>query len=192
MNVTIKVLGLESAEKQLKAQAKKVDPVLRGALNTTATKTRAERFVKPLAQTIAAKRVRGALKVKRARRGRMDARIIPSSSSVLVAYYRSWGFDAIDATRARIWVRGPTGKKIAAGFVNPSSSKKLPLSTRSSKTTARGKTYNYRQALQLARGPSTAFFFKQLAGAQTIKWTNDFLQEEFAKRMQKELNKGRI
>jgi hypothetical protein len=190
MNVTIKVIGLEAAEKQLRAQAKKVDPVLRGALNTTATKTRAERFVKPLAQTIAAKRVRGALKVKRARRGRMDARIIPSSSSVLVAYYRSWGFDAIDATRARIWVRGPTGKKIAAGFVNPSSSKKLPLSTRSSKTTARGKNYNYRQALQLARGPSTAFFFKQLAGAQTIKWTNDFLQEEFAKRMQKELNKG--
>ena len=190
MNVTVKVLGLKEAERQLQAQAKKVDPVLRGALNTTATKTRTERFVKPLTQTIRPQRVRAALKVKRARRGRMDARIIPSSSGVLVVNYRTWGFDVIDATRARIWVRGPRGRKIAAGFVNPSSSQKLPLSTRSSKTTARGKTYAYRRALQLARGPSTAYWFKQLATTQTIKWTSDYLQAEFAKRLQKEIDKG--
>ena len=190
MNVTVKVLGLKEAERQLQAQAKKVDPVLRGALNTTATKTRTERFVKPLTQTIRPQRVRAALKVKRARRGRMDARIIPSSSGVLVVNYRTWGFEVIDATRARIWVRGPRGRKIAAGFVNPSSSQKLPLSTRSSKTTARGKTYAYRRALQLARGPSTAYWFKQLATTQTIKWTSDYLQAEFAKRLQKEIDKG--
>ena len=190
MNVTVKLLGLKEAERQLQALAKKVDPVLRGALNTTATKTRTERFVKPLTQTIRPQRVRAALKVKRARRGRMDARIIPSSSGVLVVNYRTWGFDVIDATRARIWVRGPRGRKIAAGFVNPSSSQKLPLSTRSSKTTARGKTYAYRRALQLARGPSTAYWFKQLATTQTIKWTSDYLQAEFAKRLQKEIDKG--
>ena len=190
MNVTVKVLGLKEAERQLQAQAKKVDPVLRGALNTTATKTRTERFVKPLTQTIRPQRVRAALKVKRARRGRMDARIIPSSSGVLVVNYRTWGFDVIDATRARIWVRGPRGRKVAAGFVNPSSSQKLPLSTRSSKTTARGKTYAYKRALQLARGPSTAYWFKQLATTQTIKWTSDYLQAEFAKRLQKEIDKG--
>ena len=190
MNVTVKLLGLKAAERQLQAQAKKVDPVLRGALNTTATKTRTERFVKPLTQTIRPQRVRSAIKVKRARRGRMDARIIPSSSGVLVVNYRTWGFDVIDATRARIWVRGPRGRKIAAGFVNPSSSQKLPLSTRSSKTTARGKTYAYKRALQLARGPSTAYWFKQLATTQTIKWTSDYLQAEFAKRLQKEIDKG--
>ena len=190
MNVTVKLLGLKEAERQLQAQAKKVDPVLRGALNTTATKTRTERFVKPLTQTIRPQRVRAALKVKRARRGRMDARIIPSSSGVLVVNYRTWGFDVIDATRARIWVRGPRGRKIAAGFVNPSSNQKLPLSTRSSKTTARGKTYAYKRALQLARGPSTAYWFKQLATTQTIKWTSDYLQAEFAKRLQKEIDKG--
>lgn len=190
MNVTIQVMGLKQAQRQLEGLGKKVDPVLRGALNTTATKTRSERFVKPLTQTIRPQRVRAALKVKRARRGRMDARIIPSSSGVLVANYRTWGFDVIDATRARIWVRGPRGRKIAAGFVNPSSSQKLPLSTRSSKTTARGKTYAYKRALQLARGPSTAYWFKQLATTQTIKWTSDYLQAEFAKRLQKEIDKG--
>ncbi len=190
MNVTVRVMGLKQAQKQLEAQAKKVDPVLRGALNTTATKARAERFVKPLAQSIKPQRVRTALKVKRARRGRMEARIIPSSSGVLVVNYRTWGFDVIDATRARIWVRGPRGRKIAAGFVNPSGSQKLPLSTRSSKTTGKGKTYAYKRALQLARGPSTAYWFKQLATTQTIKWTSDYLQAEFAKRLQKELLKG--
>lgn len=190
MNVTIQVMGLKQAQRQLEGLGKKVDPVLRGALNTTATKTRSERFVKPLTQTIRPQRVRAALKVKRARRGRMDARIIPSSSGVLVANYRTWGFDVIDATRARIWVRGPRGRKIAAGFVNPSSSQKLPLSTRSSKTAARGKTYAYKRALQLARGPSTAYWFKQLATTQTIKWTSDYLQAEFAKRLQKEIDKG--
>ncbi|WP_298187816.1 hypothetical protein [uncultured Pseudomonas sp.] len=190
MNVTIQVMGLKQVQRQLEGLGKKVDPVLRGALNTTATKTRSERFVKPLTQTIRPQRVRAALKVKRARRGRMDARIIPSSSGVLVANYRTWGFDVIDATRARIWVRGPRGRKIAAGFVNPSSSQKLPLSTRSSKTAARGKTYAYKRALQLARGPSTAYWFKQLATTQTIKWTSDYLQAEFAKRLQKEIDKG--
>lgn len=190
MNVTIQVMGLKQAQKQLADQGKKVDPVLRGALNTTATKSRAERFVKPLAKTMKAQRVRAGLKIKRARRGRMDSRIIPSSSGVLVVNYRTWGYDVIDATRARVWVRGPAGKKVAAGFVNPSSSQKLPLSTRSSKTTARGKTYAYKRALQLARGPSTAFWFKRLMTTQTIAWISDFLQQDFAKRMQKEIDKG--
>lgn len=190
MNVTIQVMGLKQAQRQLEGIGKKVDPVLRGALNTTATKSRTERYVKPLAKSIKPQRVRAALKIKRARRGRMDSRIIPSSSGVLVVNYRSWGYDVIDATRARIWVRGPAGRKVAAGFVNPSSAQKLPLSTRSSKTTARGKTYAYKRALQLARGPSTAFWFKQLTNSQTMAWVSDYLQKEFAARLDKEIKKG--
>lgn len=188
MELSVRVVGLEQARAQLLAAGKKVDPVLRGALNTTATKSRAERYVKPLGKTIAGPRARRALRVKRANSRRMEARIIPSSSGIIVVSYKTWGFDVIDATRARIWVIGPNGRKVAAGFVNPSSAHRLPLSTRSSKTKG-AKTYTYRRALQLAQGPSAAYWFKQLSGGQTIAWVNAYLQQEFRKRMNRELSK---
>ena len=199
MNVTIKVLGLKQAQKQLEAQAKKVDPVLRGALNSTATKGRTERYIKPMSKlfksSVLGSRlgnadVRGKLAIKRARKGRMNSRIIPSSSGVRVDDYRRWIFEVLAPTRARIYVYGLRGRKVAAGFVNPASTRQAPLRTRGSKITARGKTYATKKALSAAIGPSTAYWFKQLTTTQTIKWTADFLQEEFAKRMQKELNKG--
>ncbi len=199
MNVTIKVLGLKEAERQLQAQAKKVDPVLRGALNSTGTKTRTQRYTKPmeklfksslLGRKLAGEDLRGKLKLKRARRGMMNARIIPSASGVRVDDYRRWAFEALTPTRARIYVFGLRGRKVAAGFVYPSSSRQAPLRTRNSKTTARGKTYATKKALSAAIGPSTAYWFKQLTTTQTIKFTTDFLQAEFAKRLQEEIDKG--
>jgi hypothetical protein len=188
MQINVKVVGLEQATKRLAEAGRKVDPVLRGALNTTATKARAERYVKGLAGSIKAARVRRALKVKRANSRHMNARIIPSSAAILVANYQTWGFGQIDATRARIWVRGPNGRKVAAGFVNPASAQQLPWSTRSSKTRG-AKAYTYKRALQLAQGPSAAFWFKRLTDSQTINWVNSYLQQEFAKRLRKELSR---
>lgn len=190
MQLRIKVQGLKAAEAQLKRAGRRIDPVLRGALNTTATKARAERYVKPLGQTLKAKRVRDGLFIKRARKGMMNSRVIPSSRGVPVIYYRTWGFVPVDETRARIWVRGPAGKKTAAGFVNPSSRNKLPLSTRSSKTTKSGKTYRYEKGLEIAQAPSIAFWFKQLSGSRTREWVSDYLEKEFNKRMQKELDRA--
>lgn len=189
MQLKVQLKGLKEAQRKLERAGKRVDPVLRGALNTTATKTRAERYVKPLRASIQPKRVRGAMRIKRARRGMMNSRIIPSSAGIPVIHYRSWGFDAIDRTRARIWVRGPGAKKMAAGFLNPSSSNKLPLSTRSSKSAKKGKTYEYGRRLQLAQAPSIAFWFKQLSGSQTRDWVSAYLQKEFIKRMQNEMDK---
>ena len=188
MQIKVRLIGLEQAQARLAAQQKKIDPVLRGALNTTATKSRAERYVKPLAKTIAPKRTRAAMKIKRARRGMMNSRVIPSGASVPVIDYKTWGYDVIDATRARIWVRGPNGRKTAAGFVNPSSKHKLPLQTRSSKTVG-AKTYEYKRLLQIAGGLSVAYWFRDLTTAQTVRWVNAYLHGEFNKRMIKELNK---
>ncbi|WP_313117967.1 hypothetical protein [Ectopseudomonas guguanensis] len=192
MNLGVRLVGRELAQARLAAIGRSVDPVARGAVNTTATRSRAERYVKPLAGTIDAPRLRRALRVKRANSRRMDARIIPSSSGVLVVNYRQWGFDVIDATRARIWVAGPSGKKIAAGFVNPSSRQRLPLSTRSGKTVQKAggqRTYAYQRALQLAQGPSVAYWFRQFTDAGTIRWTNIFLQQEFERRIRREIAK---
>lgn len=192
VNMSVRLVGRELAQARLAAIGRSVEPVARGAVNTTATRTRAERYVKPLAVAIDAGLLRRALRVKRANSRRVDARIIPSSSGVLVVNYRQWGFDVIDATRARIWVAGPNGKKIAAGFVNPSSRQRLPLSTRSGKTVQKAagqRTYAYQRALQLAQGPSVAYWFRQFTDAGTIRWTNIFLQQEFERRIRREIAK---
>ena len=189
MQVQVRLVGMELAKARLAEVGRKVDPVLRGALNTTATKARTERYVKPLSSTIKPQRLRAAMRVKRANSRRMNSRIIPSSSGVLVQNYRAWGFDQIDATRARIWGRGPAGRKVAAGFVNPSSLQKLPWSTRGKR--AKGKKGGALWAArQLAIGPSAAYWFKQLTSTQTIRWTNTFLQQEFERRIKREVAKG--
>ena len=188
MQVNVRLVGMEFAQARLAEVNRKVDPVLRGALNTTATKTRAERYVKPLRGTLKAARTRSALRVKRANTRRMESRIIPSSSGVLLQNYQVWGYDAISPTRARLWVRGPNGRKVAAGFVNPASAQKLPWNTRSKRARSAGK--NAWQHKQLAMGPSAAYWFKQLTDNQTIRWTNTFLQQEFERRIKREVAKG--
>jgi len=180
MEVSVKLKGFEDAKRRLAASSRKIDPVMRGALNTTVSQTRKQRYVQPMSRSIKGKRLNAALKIKRANSRNMNARIIPSSSGILVLNYKTWGMDKIDATRARIWVIGSNGKKVAAGFINPSSSKKLPWSTRGKK--ARG-------GLRTAIGPSAAYWFKQLSRGNTIQWINAFLEREFARRVTKELNK---
>lgn len=188
MNVTVRMVGVELASRQLAEQGKKIDPVLRGALNTTANKTRTDRYVKPMRAAIKPARLRSAMKVKRANTRRMNARIIPSSSGITLLNYTSWGYDPIDATRARLWVRGPGGRKVAAGFINPASAQRLPWDTRSKRARqAKGNAWEHRR---LAMGPSAAYWFKALTDTQTIRWVNTYLQQEFAKRMRKELLRG--
>lgn len=181
MQVNICLQGVEQFQRTLAAAGRKIDPVLRGALNTTATKARAERYTTPLRPVLKPKFVRSAMKIKRARRGMMNSRIIPSSSGVPVTRYAGWGFDPVDRTRARLWVRGPNGRKVAAGFVNPASVGKQPWRTRGVKRAG---------TLQPALGPSVAYWFKSLTDQQTITWISDFLQREFEARLQKELAKG--
>lgn len=179
MEMRVGMRGVDAAIRELGRRQKRVEPILRGALNTTATKTRTERFVKPLSKTLAGKRVRSGMKIKRARRGMMNSRIIPSSAGVPVVMYKNWGMsDPVSPTRARIWVAGPSGRKTAAGFINPASKNRLPLSTR-----GRG------GGLHLADGPSIAYWFKDIAGTATVAWASQFLKEEFERRAQKELNR---
>lgn len=188
LNVNVRLIGGELARRQLADQGKKIDPVIRASLNSTGTKARTERYIKPMRGSIKPARLRSAMKVKRANTRRLESRIIPSSSGITLLNYNTWGYDAIDATRARLWVRGPSGRKVAAGFVNPSSAQRLPWDTRSKR--ARQNKANAWEHRRLAMGPSAAYWFKQLSGTQTIRWVNTYLQQEFAKRLRKELRRG--
>lgn len=186
MKVGVKLQGTSFARAQLATVNRKVDPVLRGALNTTATSTRREEYATPLLKAFRTRAFLNAkLKIKRARSRRMEARIIPSSSGIRVSAYRGWSYEAISATRARVFVTGPNGKKLAAGFVNPSSAGKKPLYNQS----RRGK-YVYSRRLQEAIGPSIAYWFKQLSTAQLRRRTGAFLQREFERRLRAEIAKG--
>lgn len=196
MRLSVELRGADKAKATLSAIGRNVDPVIRGALNSTATAVRREMYVRQLLGVFMRRRfLNDRLKIKRANRGRMNARVIPSGSGVDVLNYRRWGFDPVDKTRAIIWVTGPHGKKIAAGFVNPSSSGRLPWATRSSKTVARaGGARNYRyewQKRRLAMGPSVAYWFKIVTTQSTIRWTNEFLAQEFERRIRRELAKAR-
>lgn len=184
MQVNVKIHGLEMAKARLAEVGRNVDPVLRGALNTTATKARTTRYVNPLRSSLPTGFSRRAMRLKRARGALTNARIIPSSSGVPVTRYLGWGYSKISATRARIWVRGLNGHKVAAGFVNPSSFSRMPWSTR---IRVRGAPKGF---LSPALGPSVAYWFKQLTDTQTIRWTNTFLQQEFEKRIRREVAKG--
>lgn len=202
LRIAVTAHGFEAAKKQLESLGRKVEPVLRGALDSTAMDVRKRRYTPDIAKMFKGRSwVNQRIKVKRVnvRKGRFDARLIPSSSGIAVTEYRKWGYQTITATRARILVGSFKGHKVAAGFVNPASFARQPLATRSSVTRDVKKrggqfTYSYGAGTQSgvmpAMGPSVAWFFKRLTNAATIKYTNRKLQNEFAKRLRKELLKG--
>lgn len=198
LSIRPRMEGVEAARRQLATLGRKVEPVLRGALDTTATDTRRQRYTPVIALMFKSRSwVNQRIIIKRvnALKGRFDARLIPSSAGVYVTEYRRWGYQQVDATRARILVGSFRGHKVAAGFVNPSSSARQPWATRRSVTRNVKKrgglyTYTYGKYLQPAMGPSVAWFFKRLTNAATVRWVNRRLEQEFQRRLRKELLKG--
>lgn len=203
LRIGITPQGFDAAKKQLEAVGRKIDPVLRGALDTTASEARKRKYtpvIAPMFKNRSFVNKRIVIKRVNARKGRFDARLIPSSSGVEVTDYRRWGAQPISATRARILVGVFRGQKVAAGFINPASAGRRPLATRSSATRniiSRGGNFTYRygagpRGLMEAMGPSVAWFFKQLTDSQTVGWVNRTLQAEFQRRMRRELLKGPV
>lgn len=197
----VRLEGVAAAEETLKRIGKKIDPVIRGTVNTTATQVRKQRYNAPLRSVFPSGMINKGIVIKRANSKRKDARLIPSSSGIQVTQYKHWTYLKIDGTRARIVVTGLYGRKLAAGFVNPMSRKRAPLSTRSSKArvlknpsknrTPHIKSYVYAHPLGEAMGPSLAYWFKLLTTPTTIRWTNVFLQQELWRRVRVELAKSR-
>jgi hypothetical protein len=190
-----------AAKAQLESIGRSIDPVMRGTLDTTAMELRKRRYTPAIAPMFKSRSwVNKRIIVKRVnlRRGRIDARLIPSSAGVYVTEYRRWGFQTISPTRARILVGSFKGHKVAAGFVNPASFARQPWRTRSERARSlkrppkldQRKSYRYATALEPALGPSIAWFFKQLTNNTTMRYAERLLQQEFQRRLRKELLKG--
>lgn len=203
LRLGIRPESFDAAKKQLESIGRKIEPVLRGALDTTAAELRKRRYTPAIAPMFKGRSfVNKRIQVKRVnlRKGRFDARLIPSSSGVYVTEYRKWGYVLISATRARIIVGSFKGHKVAAGFVNPASFGRQPWRTRSEKERKLKKppkfdqrtSYRYETPLSPAIGPSVAFFFKRMTNAATLKYANQRVQQEFQRRLRKELLKGDV
>jgi len=167
--------------------------------NRAATWVRRVLLVEPFSQATGVRRVifNDRIRLTRANSNRPEARIVPSSASIPARCYRHRG-DSVDGSgvRARVLVAWWRGEKVAAGFINPSSDRKLPLATRSvrkRKITARSKRqhikeYRYDYAVpEDAHGPSAAALFRVAVDDGTRAQAADRLAFEFNQDLDKEL-----
>jgi len=179
--------------KELLAKTRRnLEPQLRGALNTVAAKARKEFYVSKMGALGSTRQLNRAIRVKRARGASamtMQARLIPSSAGLPVTQYKTWGIEPISATRARVFVIGPGGRKIAAGFVNPSSADQSPLSTRHRDRTGLSRNAG-KGRIQIgykigpAMAPSVAYWFWQLTTPGVVQWIHEELAREFQRRIE--------
>lgn len=115
---------------------------------------------------------------KKASKQHPYSRVNFSGAGIPVSEYK-YQMRRISQTRAQILVNWFGGTKVAAGFINPSSSNKHPLSSRNQKTTKNGKTYTYRNGrLEHALGLSAATAYLAAPQDQINQKAQQTLSEE--------------
>lgn len=202
MRMQVTMAGTELARARLAEIGREVEPDLRLALNGTARWGRKELYVPDLLRFFGSRRfLNKAMVIKLAGTRRLNARIIPSSSGVVVKERKGWRWAGAQApTRAQIFVPDIGGMKLAAGFVNPHGKRKAPLATYSSKARVLKKPsrvsatryrYTWGGRAYDALGPSVAYYFKRLTGPARVRMINARLQQEFERRVNKRLARGR-
>ena len=156
-------------------------------------------LVEPFSKATGVRRVifNDRIRLDLANTGKPEASITPSSAGIPARCYRHRA-DAAGASkvRARVLVDWWRGEKVAAGFINPSSARKLPLATRSvrarnvsAKTrNPQVKEYRYDYVVpQDANGPSAAALFRVAVDDNTRTLAADRLALEFNLDLDKEL-----
>lgn len=119
-----------------------------------------------------------------------EGRIVPSSHGIPARCYKHRASDPDGTgTRAKILVAWWKGEKVAAGFINPRSKRRLPLATRSEKARRIGpntrnrhiKTYRYSwgPVPQNAQGPSAAALMGAAVDDARRALASEILAEEF-------------
>ncbi|QEL55501.1 hypothetical protein [Chromobacterium paludis] len=195
MKIDVQLSELALANAELVATGQQIDRALRRAVRVTATTIRREMVVEPImARTgLRRKSVNQRLALKFDKPGKDGgtanilsgphvARIVPSAKGIRVTEFRRYEVQAITRTRARIlipWVDG--GKKVVAGFVNPSGSKLKPMRTRS-----RNKPLPYPRT---ALAPSVASMVKAMYDSQFVADAGARLEAQFELEIAKEIDK---
>jgi hypothetical protein len=165
------------------------------SVNRTARWARRVLMVEPFSKATGVRRAifNDRLTLRQATNNTPVASITPSSRGIPARSYKHRG-DPINGSklRARVLVAWWRGEKVAAGFINPSSSRKLPLATRSvaqrTSRAGKAKTYQYNYEVpRTAQGPSAAALFQVAVDDSVMQQVDERLGIEFNIDLDKEL-----
>lgn len=176
----VTVTGLNDILNQLNNIGRDGDKVAREAATRAATLLRQNYLVSLIKEQTGLKRsvIMDFSYVKKATPKYAHARINFSGAGIPVLEYR-YQTRRLSDTRAQILVDWLGGMKVAAGFVNPKGKNKVPLSSRSQRTTKNGKTYIYRNTKpEDALAPSLATIYLDIPRQAIERESQDALSEE--------------
>lgn len=163
------------------------------AVNRTARWAKRVLMVEPFSKATGVRRVifNDRITLRQATNNTPVASITPSSRGIPARNYKHRAA-AIDKLRARVMVAWWRGEKVAAGFINPTSARNLPLATRSvaERTSRSGKAKTYRYDYKVprdAQGPSAAALFQVAIDPGVMQQVNERLGVEFNIDLDKEL-----
>lgn len=184
--IGIKVNGLPEFKGKLNQLPRAIVRGVVNSINRTGTASRKQVITQVSGATgIKAKLLRQRLGSKRASVNRPDLLIWPSSAGVDVKEYR-YHMERVGAvkniTRARIrvdWLN--SGRKIAAGFINPLGKKRAALRTRASKGTLK--------VPKGAIGPSVAAIWKAMPKQPVETYARRVLLENITRDVPSQISK---
>lgn len=187
--------GADGGAERFGIDEKRYDRMQVNAVNRAARWVKRVLLVQPFSKATGVRRAifNDRIRLNEARGDSAVAQIVPSSRGIPARSFKHRA-DAIGGSkvRARVLVAWWRGEKVAAGFINPSSARKLPLATRSVATRQRasGATRTYRYEYQVprnAQGPSAAALFQAAVDESTHEQAADKLAEEFNLELDREL-----
>lgn len=199
MKIAVSLPDLEAGAAVFGIDEKRFARMQINSTNRAATWVKRVLLVEPFAKATGVRRVifNDRIRLDRATTSKPEANIVPSSSTISARLYRHRA-DPVAGSKvnARVLVDWWRGEKIAAGFINPSSARKLPLATRSvreRKVHAKTKLphikeyrYEYRVP-EDANGPSAAALFRVAVDNTTREKAAERLALEFNIDLDKEL-----
>lgn len=199
MSVDVFMRGAEGGAERFGIDPRRYARMEVNAINRAGRYAKRVLLVEPLSQATGVRKVilNDRIALRLATTGSPAASIVPSSHGIPARCYRHRA-DPVGGSkvRARVLVDWIGGEKVAAGFINPSSTRRLPLATRSvreRKLKKPGKLphikqYRYEyQAPQDALGPSAAALFRVAVTPELRNQLGDKLAEEFNLELDKEL-----
>ena len=191
MNFDVAIEGAEGGAESLGIDPKLYERMQINAVNRTGRWVKRVLLVEPLSKAtgIKTKILNDRIQLRNATKATPAASIVPSSRGIAARSFRHRAAPVQGSkVRARVMVDWLEGEKVAAGFINPLSTRKLPLATRSVrerkvKKGARNphiKQYRYNyQTPKNAQGPSAAAMFKVAVTQAMRDQAADKLAEEF-------------
>ena len=200
MSIDVIFQGAKGGAEQFGIEPARYARIEVNALNRAGTWIRRYLLVEPLSKATGIRRaiLNDRIALRRASTNLPAARIVPSSHGIPARCYKHRA-DPVDGsgTRARIMVDWIEGEKVAAGFINPASTRRLPLATRSvrernlkgrPKLNPHIKEYRYNYVVpQNAMGPSAAALFRVVDTATLHSDAADRVAYEFNVDLDKEL-----